>query len=195
MDEIPILSRADGSDTVKEFMSLYDAPAYVRRARRVQGAYEELLHRCRQQRAEWLPMARTRLGMLRALAGELDVLRPLLADDDQVESLRQLERDLNPKLRVPVQPTPSARKHRRALLELNESLGRFNECWRGFLPTVDLTEVNELRDGYNRYFLLEKECALRSARLARQGFVRLEPLTLEHLAAALPPLPVPRLKD
>jgi hypothetical protein len=130
-----------------------------------------------------------------ALAWGWDLLLPLLADDDQVASLWQLEQDLNPQLRVPVRPTSSPRKHRRALVEVIDSLERFNECWHRFLPTVDLTEVNELRDGYNRYFLLEKECALRSARLARQGFVRLERLTLEHLAAALPPLPVPRLRD
>ena len=59
------------------------------------------------------------------------------------------------------------------------------------LEETDLTEVNALREGYNRYYLLEKECAVRSARLARQGFRRLEPVTLEELAALLPPLPVP----
>ena len=59
---------------------------------------------------------------------------------------------------------------------------------------MDLGPVNEVREGYNRYYLLEKECALRSPLLARQGFVRLNPLTVDDLAALLPPLPVPQLK-
>jgi hypothetical protein len=55
--------------------------------------------------------------------------------------------------------------------------------------------VNEARDGYNRYYVLEKECAIRSALLARRGFCRLEPFTLEQLAALVPELPVPRLAE
>jgi hypothetical protein len=78
--------------------------------------------------------------------------------------------------------------------ELAESLERFNRRWLEFLRGVDVGPVNELRDGYNRYYLLEKECALRSPRLARQGFTRLEPLTVAELTALLPPLPVPQLR-
>jgi hypothetical protein len=59
---------------------------------------------------------------------------------------------------------------------------------------VDLSQVNALRDGYNRYYVLEKECASRSPRTARHGFRPLPPLTADDLAALLPPLPVPRGK-
>jgi hypothetical protein len=102
---------------------------------------------------------------------------------------------LDPQLRLPVEPTSSTRKLRRTLGELVESVERFNQHWLAHLETVDLTRVNELRDGYNRYYVLEKECALRSPRLARLGFRRLEPLTREELTALLPSLPVPRLQD
>ena len=61
--------------------------------------------------------------------------------------------------------------------------------------TVNATTVNELRVAYNRYYLLEKECALCLVRLARQGFRRLEPLTVDELSLLLPPLPVPELND
>jgi hypothetical protein len=98
-------------------------------------------------------------------------------------------------LRVPPGSGVSWRPVRRALRELYESIEHFNRRWEEFLQTIDLTRVNELRAGYNRYYLLEKECALRSARLARQGFSRLEPLTVHELAALLPPLPVPSLAD
>src|SRR5207244_3829950 len=104
-----------------------------------------------------------------------------------------LHDELQPRLRVPVEPATAPRTLRRALRELAESIERFNQRWLKHLPTVDLTQVNQLRDGYNRYYLLEKECSVRSALVARQGFQRLEPLTVDDLIAQVPPLVVPRL--
>jgi len=194
VEEIQIPSREDGSHTVKEFMAQFDAPAYVRRARRVDAEWEGLLARCRRQRDEWLELVRTRLAMLHALAGDWGRVLPLLADAEDVESLRNMHAELRPELRLPVAPTESARVLRRAMAELAESLERFNRRWWAYLDTVDLVPVNAARDGYNRWYVLEKECALRSARLARQGFRPLPPLTLEAVVAVLPPLPVPRLR-
>ncbi len=194
MDEIFIPSREDGSHTVKEFMAQFDAPAYVRRARRVDEEWEGLLAQCRRQREEWLPMVRVRLATLHGLAGRWERLLPLLADEEEVESLRKLHDELRPELRLPVPRTESVWALRRALAELAESLERFNRRWWGYLGTVNLTAVNAARDGYNRWYVLEKECALRSARLARQGFQPLAPLTLDAVIAALPLLPVPRLR-
>jgi hypothetical protein len=195
VDGVPIVGHCDVDRLFKDFQAQYGAPAYVRRARDVEAALEQLLEHCRKQRDEWLPMVRLHLGRLRALAGEWDALRPWLPDEDQVALLRDLEAALQPRLRVPVERTASARVLRRALRELRGSIERFNRRWLAFLPIVDLTRVNELREGYNRFFLLEKECAVRSPRLARQGFRQLEPLTTEGLAALLPPLAVPRAGD
>ncbi len=192
MDDVTILGRDDERRIFKEFEAQYGAPAFVRRARETEQALELLLERCRRQRDEWLGMTRTRLGMLGGLAGRWEAVRPLLADDDQVTLLAELERLLQPRLRVPVQPTSSARVLRRALTELLESLECFNRRWLEYLAEVDLSRINELRDGYNRYYLLEKECAVRSARVAREGFVRLPSLTSADLVGLLPPLPVPR---
>jgi hypothetical protein len=83
----------------------------------------------------------------------------------------------------------------RTLRTLRESLETFNRRWLDFLPTVDMTPVNEARDGYNRYYLLEKECAMRSPRVARQGFERLESFTISELMKMLPILPIPKLID
>jgi hypothetical protein len=195
VEEVPILGRGDEDRLFKDFQAQYAPPAYVRRAREVEAALEQLLGRCRKQRDEWLPMVRLHLGRLRALAGDWEALRPLLAGEDQLAVLRDMEAELQPRLRAPVERTSSARVLRWALGDLRESIHRFNRRWHAFLPTVDLAPVNELRDGYNRFYLLEKECAVRSPRLARQGFQRLDPLTTVHLAALLPPLPVPRPKD
>jgi hypothetical protein len=190
--EVPIAGRDDANDAFKQFQAIYGAPAYVRRARSVEAAYDLLLERCRRQREEWLPMVRMRLGTLHALAGEWEKLRPLVAELD-LERLRELYAQLSPRLRVPVEPTTSSRLMRNTLAELRESLELFNRRWSSYLAMIDLKEINELRDGYNRYYVLEKECAVRSARLAREGFTRLEPLTTADLFRLLPLLPVPNL--
>jgi hypothetical protein len=194
VDDVPILGRGDEHNLLKQFEAQYGAPAYIRRAREVEAAWEGVLHRCRLQREEWLLMVRVRLGLLRGLAGDWPALLPLLADEEQVGVLRRLEEEVQPRLRTPVRRTSSRWALRRAVRELNDSLERFNRRWHEFLPQVDLARVNELREGYNRYYLLEKECAVRSTRVARQGFRRLEPAMTADVAAALPPLPVPQMR-
>ena len=82
---------------------------------------------------------------------------------------------------------PSDHRFRRTLKEAAEKAK-----WE--LGQVDVAEVNRLRDGYNRWYVLEKECAVRSHAVARQGFVPLPPLTSAELAEHLPLLPVPRVK-
>jgi hypothetical protein len=177
-----------------EVVGRYGEPAYVRRGRAVQHALEDLLDHCRNRRKEWLHIIRIRLGLLHALAGGWDALIPLLRDEEQVRVLEQLHTNLSPKLRLPVEPTTSRRALTLALRELAESIARFNQRWRDYLPTVELDRVNALRENYNRYYILEKECATQSASVARQGFRPLKPLTVDEVARCLPPLPVPQLR-
>jgi hypothetical protein len=195
MEEEVILGRDESSEAFKRFLSQYDAPAFIRRARGVQAALDQLLEHCRRRRAERLGLVRLRTGLLHALAGDWSNLRPFLADDEHVDILRYHLAALAAPLRAPLEPTTSARELRQALRELHESLERFNYRWQAFLNGVDLTAVNKLREGYNRYYVLEKECAVRSARIARQGFTPLQPLTTDDLVAQFPLLPVPRLCD
>lgn len=192
LENLPILGRDRDELAFKQVLAKFGAPAYVRRARQVQDAFEQLVDRCRQQREEWLAHLRLCLGRLHALAGDWERLSPWLANEDQLTVLRDLYTELQPQLRISVEVTSSARTLRRALAELSESLESFNRRWLRYLETVDRSEVNKLRDGYNRYYLLEKECAVRSAVVARQGFYRLPPLTLAELTAVLPPLPTLR---
>ncbi|HEY1859777.1 MAG TPA: hypothetical protein VGG61_05465 [Gemmataceae bacterium] len=184
------LGRSENPE-LQQLLSQYDGPAYIRRARRVQDAFDQLFARCRAQREEWLEMVRIRLGTLFALAGDWTLVGSLLEDASQLDALRQWHAEMRPELRAPIKPTLSSRRLRQALDELAESVERFNQRWQQFLEVVDLSPVNQARDAYNRYYLLEKECALHNARLARQGFIRLEPLTHGDLAALLPPLPTP----
>ena len=117
--------------------------------------------------------------------------RPWLADDESVRTLTELAAAVGLPERAPAAPT-SARKIRRALRDLREAVERFNGRWAEFLRWLDLSAVNQSRDGYNRYYLLEKECALGALAVARDGFRPLPPLTTEALLELLPPLPVPR---
>lgn len=193
MEEEVILGRDGAEEAVKRFLSQYDAPAYIRRARGVEAAWEQLLDHCRRRRAEWLEIVRLRIAMLHALGGDWKKLLPLLTDEGQLDILRYHLVALASPLRAPIEPTTSARALWRALCELHESLQRFNERWQTFLASVDLTAINDLRESYNRYYVLEKECAVRSARVARQGFTPVPPLTLDDLVSCFPLLPVPRL--
>jgi hypothetical protein len=184
----------DEDRVLQELVGRYDAPAYVRRARAVEGAYQDLLARCRVQKAEWAAMVRLRVGQLFALAQTPEALQPLLADEAQLQMLCELHADMAPELRVPVEPTRSQWTLRAALRDLIESIERFNRRWQEYLRDFDVSYVNTLREGYNRYYLLEKECAMRSAAVARRGFSRLEPLRPEEVAELFPPIQVPRLR-
>ncbi|GIW81319.1 MAG: hypothetical protein KatS3mg105_3126 [Gemmatales bacterium] len=189
MEEETIVPGADRDQQIfRRFVAQYDAPAYVRRARRVQQAWDELLARCRSRRLELLANVRLRLGMAYALAGDWRAFKPFL-HDDQLCLLESLFLELKPTLRVPVETTNSKRRLLKALKELKESMDRFNVRWSEEIAKVDLRQLNELRADYNRYYLLEKECSLRSPRLARQGYRPLPPLTTADLAAQLPTLP------
>ena len=172
---------------------LFDAPAYVRRARNVEQALEYLLAKEGAARDEMLEMPRLRVGVLLALAGEWSALRPWLADDAQVVLLESLHRTLTPRLRLPPERTRSSRALERALSELIESIGRFNQRWADHARKIDLAPLNEMRQAYNRYFVLEKACAVRNEAVARAGFTPLPPLDLAELLRLLPLLPVPRL--
>ena len=177
----------------QEMLGRYDAPAYVRRALRVQRAYDDLLAMCQREREQMLAMVRVRLATVHALTGDWSALAPFLVDAGQYQVLAQMHQDLAPELLGPLEPTSSPRRLRLALRELWISIERFNQRWRMFLAEVSLETVNDERAGYNKYYLLEKECAVRSAVLARLGFRPLEPLTIAELTELLPELSVPRL--
>jgi hypothetical protein len=187
-----ITSSDDPGRLVKSLISQYDVPAYVHRGRQVQEAYDSLVARGRRQRAEWLVPVRTRLKLLAGSDGNWSRLRSLLADDDQVTLLRDLHAGLCRE--TPDAGFPLSYALRRTLRELVLSLERFNQRWSAYLASVDLSPVNEARQRYNRYYVLEKECVVRSPRVACQGFEPLTPVTAADLLVLFPPLDVPRLR-
>ena len=194
-DELAIPSRTDNFDQFRQVLIGHGGPAFLRRAAQVNGAFDHLLDGCRRQRVELLKMVRLRLAMLLALAGSWDSLRSHIPEQNSFGGLKLLHAELNPQLRCPVPPSQSPKALARALADLIESIEAFNRRWLDYLRSIDLGAINKLRDDYNRYYVLEKECAVRLPSLARKGFHPLEPLIWEHILALLPALPVPRAQN
>jgi hypothetical protein len=191
MDQVPTSDREE-NDLFKRVLGYYDGPAYVRRARQVEETFQALLAHCAQRREKLLEFVKLRLGILRALAGDWKALEAVVGSEAVIAFLRQLDAALTPRLRVPVTVTRSPRVLRRALTELIDSLEAFNRRWSKFIRELDLTHVNALRIGYNRFYVMEKEFAVRSARVARHGFVPLPALTNAMLLEQFPLLTVPQ---
>ena len=146
-------------------------------------------------RRERLAMVRLRVGQLHALAGGWDALHSLVPDDADRALLARLHDELQPDLRMPLEPTTSVRTLRGALRDLLEAMESFNARWQRWLAELDLTAVNKVREDYNRYYLLEKECALGFAAVARRDFKPLPAITRGDVEEQLPLLELPRLAE
>jgi len=169
----------------------FDAPAFMRRARAVDDAWTGLLDACRNARTRLLEMPRMRLARLFAL-GQLALKpAPAICSADDLAYLRELFQQWQPQLKAAVKPARSAGELERASADLARSFQRFNERWAKHLHDVELGIINRLRDGYNRYYPLEKECALWSSRIAQVGFKPLKPVTIDDLLEVFPLLRIP----
>jgi hypothetical protein len=171
-------------------LAAFDAPAFVRRARQVEDAWTMLLDRCRFEQKRLLELPRMRLGRLMALA----VPRSLLADlisAAEIERLEQRHSEWDPRLRSVVKPAWSGADLVAPLADLAQSFDRFNRRWSKFLNELELDSINQVRRDYNRFYLLEKECALFSSRIAHDGFVPLPSITTDDFFAEFPLLQIP----
>lgn len=194
MDETIILQGRDSDRVAKAIMAQYDGPAYIRRAKQMESACAALEAMCRETRREMLQVVGLRLATLHALAGSWSRLVPVFLTEDDAEYLRRLHDELAPQLALPVESTDSPGSIRHALEELREALEWFNRRWSAFLEGLDLTPINHLIAGYNRWYVLEKECAVGSPRVAREGFRPVAPLTVDALKARFPSMHLPSLK-
>jgi hypothetical protein len=176
---------------LNEMIGRFDSPSFIRRARLVETTWLQVLERCAKARHERLTIVGLRLAQLRALAGSWEAIG---ANANDLPFLIKLFDELQPRLRLRLEATASKRVLRGAALELIESLRFFNERWLRFLAKFDLSAVNRARDEYNRFYLFEKECAVGSARVARIGFKKLEPLTLADVERQFPLLHVPAFR-
>ena len=174
---------------IKELLGLFDVPAFARRGQDLESALARLHARCRRARDERLDMVRVRLrqwagavtgpeAWAETFTGPIDALWPLSGSEPPAWADRL---------------APSRRLQAIAR-DLVASLTRFNHRWTGFLNELNLDSINRAIDQYNRYYVLEKECCLGSARLAARHFTPHARLTQEDLLADHPILPVPKIK-
>lgn len=194
MNEPNIPAKDDEGQIFRQILGHYDAPSYIRRARAVEVGLAQLLQHARNKREELFSFVRLDLATLRAQAGDWEALDGIVS----VKVRRYLEglfRELQPKLRSPVEATTSPARLRKTLEHLRHSVGRFNERWRKYLDDIDWRNINRVREDYNKYYILEKECALRSSRLARQDYRRLEPLSSADILVEMPFLQLPDDKE
>lgn len=185
----------DASPTVRsdeaelnQLLGLFDAPAFARRGHDLEYALTRLHGRLVRERAGMIDMVRVRLRQWAALAsgpgdwqgvftGPVDALYDLAGAEPPAWGL------------LPA----AARRRRAAARDLVASVERFNRRWSHFLDALRLDPVNRQIEHYNRYYVLEKECVVGSARLAARHFVPKPHLTRDVLLADHPPLPVPEL--
>lgn len=181
-------SSVEGNE-VRKILAQFDAPAFVRRARGVKVA-DDLLHaRLTGQREEWLVMPRTRLAQLHARLQGFGPLTQVGCPYALVTRLEELYCEWQPQLRSRVAPVRTVAETLPHWRRLGESFALFNRRWQAYVAKFNLVEINRIRDEYNKYYVVEKECATGSAVLARRGFVTLKLLTAESLLESYPLLP------
>jgi hypothetical protein len=173
---------------IKELLGLFDAPAFARRGVDLEYALERLHARCRGRRGELIEMVQLRLRQWAGVATSSDDVRGTFAAP--VAPLWGLCAAPPPVWAfVPAPP----RRRRAVARDLVASVTRFNRRWSAFLDELNLALVNGMIDQYNRYYVLEKECVLGSARLALRHFTPWARVTRLDLAEEYPLLPVPEL--
>jgi hypothetical protein len=168
----------------RRLLGLFDLPAFVRRGQDLDWLRSRVLGRVSAEREERLAMVRMRLRQWAAGATSAN-------DGDGA-----LEGPVGALVEACGGPVPAwagvrgtAGRRRRAARDLAASVARFNARWRIYLETLDLGPINRQIDMYNRYYVIEKECSLGSARLAHRHFEPVGRWSLEGLLVWFPPLP------
>jgi hypothetical protein len=187
-DGSPPIMSADIETEVKELMGLFDLPAFARRGQDLELAIGRLHARCRRVRGEYLDMVQLRLRQWsRAVSGP-DAWPGVFTHSIQpLWPLANAEQPMWAEYPAPL------RRQRLIAGDLIAAVLRFNRRWEQFLERLNLEPTNSVIDRYNRYYVLEKECVMGSARLAARNFQPVPQLTPATLQNDHPKLPVPRL--
>ncbi len=190
MDETDDSTPMVSSDAVElnQLLGLFDAPAFARRGHDLEYALQRLHLRLGRERTGMLDMVRVRLRQWAAVATGPDDWPGVFAGP--VEPLYGLASAEPPRWATAAAP---ARRRLAVARDLVASVERFNRRWLHFLDALKLDTVNRQVDNYNRYYVLEKECVMGSARLAARHFEPKPRLSHDALLADHPLLPAPSL--
>ena len=173
----PSLQCGDVETEVKELMGLFDAPRLraPRAGPRVRAAAV----------ARPLPRGPRRACSTWCGSGSASGRAPSTGPDDWSGVFTALDRAALAALRRPSRrsgptsprPDPPATAIARDLVA---AVLRFNRRWIQFLDRLNLEPANHVIDQYNRYYVLEKECVMGSARLAARHLHARAQLTDPH---------------
>lgn len=182
----PPAARGDVELTIEQFCNLDNAPAFVRRGQDVEEALNRLHRHCRRVRTDMLEMVHLRLRQWAAVASGPDDWSDRF--DGPIAPLWSLSN-------APTEPLwadrPGPTRRRRAVArDLIASIARFNHRWSRHVEELNFEPINTLIEGYNQYYLIEKELLMGSARLAAHLFRAHPFLGVEHVLEHHPPLPV-----
>jgi hypothetical protein len=169
---------------LNQILGLFDVPAFARRGHELEYALDRLDRRLGRERAGLLDMVKLRLRQWAAVATGPDDWRGAFAAP--VASLYALAAAEAPAW---ADRPAHDRRRRAAARDLAASVARFNRRWLDVLDGLRLDAVNSQVEQYNRYYVLEKECVLGSARLAARFFVPKPPVTRGSILARHPALP------
>ncbi len=191
VDDSPETMPAFGGDIetdVKELMGLFDVPAFARRGLDLEFMLRRLQDRCRIARRSFLEMVRLRLRQWSAaVTGPASCSGVFTSSIEPLWTLAEAE---PPRWSTAL---ASLRRQQSVARDLRAAVLRFNGRWLHFLEHLNLEPTNSAIDEYNRYYLLEKECVMGSARLAARFFTPVAKVTKESLLQDHPFLPVPEL--
>ncbi len=187
-ESLPTMN-ADIETDIKELMGLFDLPAFARRGQDVEITLRRLHERCRSARHDLLDMVRVRLRQWSHSATGPEDWSPVFSHS--IEPLWGLSRADDPRWAEAAAPL---RQRSIIARDLIASVLRFNQRWTQFLDRLNLEPANLVIDQYNRYYVLEKECVMGSARLAARHFIPVARITTQTLLVDHPLLPVPQLR-
>jgi hypothetical protein len=185
-ETLPTMNAGIETD-IKELMGLFDVPAFARRGQDLEITLRRLHERCRSAREALLDMVRLRLRQWSRAATGPQAWSEVFVSS--IEPLWPLSGAEDPNWAEA--PAPF-RQRSIIATDLIASVVRFNHRWTQFLDRLNLDPVNLVIDQYNRYYVLEKECVMGSARLAARHFSPVPNITRETLSHDHPSLPVPQ---
>ena len=173
---------------VRQLMGLFDVPAFARRGQDLEATVRRLHARCRGARVQLLDMVHLRLRQWSRASVGSESWRGVFKSS--IEPLWSLAEAEPPRWELSDASFPRRQTIARDLVAAVE---RFNRRWLHFVDRINLEPTNFVIDQYNRYYLLEKECVMGSARLAARHFSPVKALTKATLLDEHPTLPVPEL--
>ena len=182
--ETPELAVSDPE--MRQLLGMYGVPAFARRGQELEFALDHLRNGLVREREARLDMVRLRLRQWCEVATSPD-------DGSDLRNVPALIEALHLSKPPAWASSPAPRRRRLAVArDMLASIERFNRRWTAFLDGLNLDPINTMIDHYNRYYLLEKECAFASSRAASRNFRPIRPRTVEGLRAEHPPLPQER---